>query len=592
MRSNRDVARLLATLIAVSPLGAAQAQDAPAAATQPEQTQPAQQVPAPFAVAPAPALAPVVAPVPANPSAPAPSPLPGPLDTAAQPAPAAATLESVIAVRLSGKKDEELAAFYAARGNAPIWIENGHLSDKARAAMARIARAGEDGLDAGAFILPDAANPDSSLDSLAASEIALSHAAIAYARQAQGGRIEPTSISPNITAEPTRPQGADVLRVMSTNDDTAAWLASYNPPHAGYVALRKRLAELRATEKEAEAAPPPVPQGALLKPGMSDARVPLLRARFNLPEGADTLYDPALLDAVKAFQKKAGVRPDGMLGKRSLDLLNSHATPEDEIKLVLVNMERWRWLPRDLGVTHVMVNVPEFEARIVRAGAVVHETRVVVGKPTNQTPIFSNEMQFIIVNPAWNVPASIASKEMLPNLQRDPYYLARQGMEVLDVSGKKPVVIDSTAVDWSRVNMNRLRIRQPPGERNALGHIKFMFPNKHAVYLHDTPSRGLFANAVRAYSHGCVRVQDPFALADVLLEGSAWNADKMKKLIGNTAERRINLAHKVPIHIVYFTAEIGPDGRLIKRADLYGHDRRMKTALALEGQAQASIRLR
>jgi murein L,D-transpeptidase YcbB/YkuD len=252
-------------------------------------------------------------------------------------------------------------------------------------------------------------------------------------------------------------------------------------------------------------------------------------------------------------------------------------------------MERWRWLPRDLGQTHIMVNIPEYMARIVRDGQVAHETRVVVGKPQNQTPVFSDVMEFIIVNPSWNVPYSIASKEMLPNLQRDPTYLARQGMEVLDVSGKRPIVIDSTMVDWYSVNMKRIRIRQPPGERNALGHIKFMFPNQHAVYLHDTPSRNLFANAVRAYSHGCVRVQDPFALADVLLEGTDWNAARMKKLIGGT-ERRIDLAHKLPVHLTYFTADIDPDGNLVTRNDIYGHDRKMRAALGLGGQIQASAK--
>jgi murein L,D-transpeptidase YcbB/YkuD len=189
------------------------------------------------------------------------------------------------------------------------------------------------------------------------------------------------------------------------------------------------------------------------------------------------------------------------------------------------------------------------------------------------------------------VPLSIASKEMLPKLQQDPTYLERQGFQVLDVSSKRPVIIDSTSVDWFSTNMKTLRIRQPPGEGNALGHIKFMFPNKHSVYLHDTPTRGLFVNATRAFSHGCVRVQDPFALADVLLEGTEWNAAKMKKLIGAN-ERRIDLAHKVPIHIAYFTANAAEDGTLITRPDIYGIDRKMKAALGLGGQMQASARPR
>ncbi|MFC5066977.1 L,D-transpeptidase family protein [Flaviflagellibacter deserti] len=558
----------------------------PAVANRPadetQQSQPALQ-----STAPAEPATPPVAPVeqaqePQQPAAPV---------VAAEPPAPVETIEGVIAKKLAeAKEDPEVVAFYAQRNNAPLWIADGHLSEKAKAVMARIARADEEGLDAAAFVLPDANATDTSLARLAAAEITLSHAAVAYARQAQGGRLIPKSLSPLITAEPQRPTPASVLNTLAANDGAADWLESYNPPHAGFKALKTKLAELRAKAVEPSAAPPPeVPGGAVLKPGMVDDRVPLLRTRLGLPAGMDNVFDPALVEAVKAFQRKNGLKPTGSVGKASTQALNRRDTPADPTSTILVNMERWRWLPRDLGQTHIMVNIPEYMARIVRDGQVAHETRVVVGKPQNQTPVFSDEMEFIIVNPSWNVPYSIASKEMLPNLQRDPTYLARQGMEVLDVSGKRPVVIDSTMVDWYSVNMKRIRIRQPPGERNALGHIKFMFPNQHAVYLHDTPSRNLFANAVRAYSHGCVRVQDPFALADVLLEGTDWNAARMKKLIGGS-ERRIDLAHKLPVHLTYFTADIGPDGNLVTRNDIYGHDRKMRAALGLGGQIQASAK--
>jgi L,D-transpeptidase YcbB len=501
------------------------------------------------------------------------------------------SLESVIAARLSAdRKDQEIATFYAERGNAPLWIDNGRLGERARDAIARIARADEDGLDVSGFVLPDANGTDGSFEALASAEIALSKAAVSYARQAQGGRIEPSSVSAYITAKPVRPARAEVLAKLADARDVSVALDAYNPPHDGYTALRQRLAELRAEKRNVEVVPPVVPPGATLKAGMEDDRVPLLRARLSLPAGADNFYDDALVAAVRDWQARSGLKPDGIVGRRSIEKLNDHGTADSEIKLVLVNMERWRWLPHDLGQTHILVNVPEYMARIVRDGSVIHETRVIVGKPANQTPIFSDKMQFMVVNPAWNVPSSIATKEMLPNLQRDPYYLARQGMEVLYTGGKKPVVVDSTTIDWSRVDMRQIRVRQPPGERNALGNIKFMFPNEHAVYLHDTPNRNLFANAQRAYSHGCVRVQDPFALADVLLEDSDWNSERLKRFIGSRGERRINLAHHVPIHMVYFTAEAG-SGTMVKYADIYGHDRRMKSLLSLDGRAQASIRL-
>ncbi|MGQ4273513.1 L,D-transpeptidase family protein [Terrihabitans sp. B22-R8] len=627
MRRNRDVACLIAAVLATTPPLTAWAQDAaPAIAAEapaetqavaPQAAEPVSET-APAAQAGAEQRAPSSDAAPAAgeqaenvvEDAPPPADLPlvpqtvepaepatphfdaAPPAQIAEQAPAQ-TIESLIATRLGeDKRDAEIAAFYAARNNAPIWVEGTRLGDKARAVAARIGRADEDGLDRADFVLPETASEDGSPEALAAAEIALSRAAVSYARQAQGGRTVPNSISAYITAKPTRPAPADVLSTLSSNEDGAAWIESYNPPHAQFVALKGKLAELRKAAAEAEEGPALIPPGPVLKPGMQDARVPLLRTRLGVPDAGTDIYDEALVEAVRAFQKKSGALADGLLGPRSLAALNNRSTPQSQIELVLVNMERWRWLPRDLGQTHIMVNIPEYHARIVRNGALVHDTRVIVGKTTNQTPIFSDEMQFIVVNPAWNIPASIAKKEMLPNLMRDPYYLARQGMEAIYTGGGRPQVIDSTNVDWSRVDMRKIRFRQPPGERNALGNIKFMFPNEHAVYLHDTPNRGLFANAQRAYSHGCVRVQDPFALADVLLEDSDWNSARMKKLIGASGERRINLAHRVPIHLVYFTAEAGPDGNLVTRPDIYGHDRRMKSAMALHGREQAAIRPR
>lgn len=515
------------------------------------------------------------------------------------------TVEGIIAKRLSeSKEDADLLAYYAAHNHAPIWIKDGKLSAKALAVMERIERADEDGLDPTAFILPDAAATDGSPEQLAAAEIALSRAVTAYARQAQGGRLEPSSVGPLITPDPDRPKRADILTLMAAQDDAADWLGTYNPPHPQFQALKEKLVELRKNASAPKPPPPEIPSGKSLKPGMSDPRVPLLRVRFGLPPVTDEFtdgetittadnvtYDEALIGAVKDFQSKHGLNVDGVLGPQTLLSLNAAATVEDPISLVLVNMERWRWLPRRLGQTHIFVNVPEFMARIVRDGQVIHETRVITGSKKNPSPIFSDEMDHIIVNPAWNVPTSIALKEMLPMLQRDPFYLERQGIQVLDVSGRRPVVIDSLSIDWfsvSKRNIHYLRFRQPPGERNALGHIKFMFPNKHAVYLHDTPTRHLFAKDNRALSHGCIRVQDPFALADVLLEDTGMDGRRLKSMVGGSNERRIDLAHKIPIHIAYFTAEVLEDGSLLTRPDVYGTDKKMKAALGLGGQIQAS----
>ena len=464
-------------------------------------------------------------------------------------------------------------AFYGARDGRPVWIHDGRFTDQARRAMARLQRADQDGLDPAEFAVP-ALSPAPTPEALAAAELKLTGSVLAYARQAQGGRVNPRSLSPLITVDPPRPEPLGVLEKVSTAQDPAAALDGYNPPHPGFQALRRALAALR-TARVTE--PPRIPDGRRIARGMRDPRVPMLKERLGVPPGPDPAYfDAALNEALRAFQRGHGLAANGALTPGTLKALNTRAQAvraED----VLVNMERWRWLPRDLGQRHVMVNIPEFLVRIVEGGATVYEDRVIVGKPTNQTPIFSKAMQHVIVNPYWNVPTSIAVKEMLPRLAADPGYFARQGFELVNARGR---VVDPYSVDWRAVEAGRFRFRQPPGERNALGRIKFMFPNQHDVYIHDTPTRSLFANAIRAYSHGCIRVHEPFRFADALLADQGIDGARLKKLIGGP-ERTLMLKRHIPVHIVYFTAGVGKDGKVEARPDIYGHDARLKATLGL-----------
>jgi murein L,D-transpeptidase YcbB/YkuD len=258
---------------------------------------------------------------------------------------------------------------------------------------------------------------------------------------------------------------------------------------------------------------------------------------------------------------------------RSQDHTGSTARPVTGVAGDLIaNMERWRWLPTELGTSHVFVNVPSYRLELNRDGRMVFETRVIVGKPNSPTPIFSHAMEFLVVNPFWNVPPSIALKEYLPLLKSNPYALQARGLQVVS----RGRVVDPATIDWSRLPRS-VAIRQPPGERNALGHIKFMFPNEHAVYLHDTPSRGLFSAARRAFSHGCVRVQNPFALASAM---SGWSESWLRGMVGG-AERRLDLKDEVQVHLAYFTLEAQDDGSLATREDIYGHHRRMKRLMGL-----------
>jgi murein L,D-transpeptidase YcbB/YkuD len=247
--------------------------------------------------------------------------------------------------------------------------------------------------------------------------------------------------------------------------------------------------------------------------------------------------------------------------------------------VIIANMERWRWMPRDLGKFYVQVSIPNFQLDVMRNGTDIHSTRIVVGKVQNQTPIFSDQIEHIIVNPAWHVPASITKKEMLPAAQANPASLS--GYEVFYNFNGRYRQIDPFSVDWYSVDVRRVQIRQPPGERNALGNIKFMFPNSYDVYLHDTPSKSLFQRDYRAYSHGCMRVMDPMAFADaLLLDEPNFNAAKLKKMVGG-GEKLVKLARHVPVHITYFTAAVDADGNLQMYGDLYGHDERIEKAFGL-----------
>ncbi len=257
------------------------------------------------------------------------------------------------------------------------------------------------------------------------------------------------------------------------------------------------------------------------------------------------------------------------------EVTRTHALRERNI---IANLERWRWLPRDLGQSHIWVNSPDYHVNVIRDGQIVHRTRTVVGRAETQTPVFSDAMNHIVFNPSWYVPLSIVRRSMLGPASRNNSYFARQGIQVTQ-GGRQ---VDASTIDWSSASVGRYAFRQPPGARNALGRMKFMFPNRHAVYLHDTPSRSFFNNANRALSNGCVRVQNPEELAEVLLNmgqpGETWSIARIRGLYG-PSERTVRFRQSVPIHLVYFTMSVDPTGSLVELPDIYGHNARVRAAL-------------
>ncbi len=509
--------RTAATLAALAAAGAAFAQG-PAPAAEPVRPPPtATQPPAsPPAAAAAPAQA--QTPSPQQPAQAAPPPPPSPRQVwTTPPGPNKPTLNQAIRDALArdrkqaGQLTEQQGAirravdvFYASRGDAPVWLDHGQWTPQGRSVFERLRHAPEDGLDLSAYrVYSLGAGPDSSLP---LGDVALSEAVAAYAFQASGGRIDPARISKMIGARPPVVPAAQALDETSRSADAGKALQAYNPQQPGYLALKAKLAELRAR--------------------------PARTARLALNGRGRWISD-----GTAAAPRETRL--------------------EDEL---LTNMEFWRWLPRDLGADRVMVNVPEFTARLYRNNEPVLSIRVITGKPGKPTPLFSNQIRYIVVNPSWNVPQSIIRNEMLAHLGA----LREQGYEIRYVGG-------------------RLHIRQPPGERNALGRIKFLFPNDYSVYMHDTPTRRLFAASRRAFSHGCVRVDQPFKLAvDLLQPENGWDEERIKKMLG-PRERWVTLPRPVPVHIVYFTAAVDDTGALKQFDDIYGYDRKAREMLGLGG---------
>ncbi len=419
-----------------------------------------------------------------------------------------------------------IGAFYADRQFAPVWVDDTGLTIAGRAVLKQLERAADDGLNLSAFALPRHLEGRLSPNDLAEAETTIAEAVVAYAEQATGSRITPARVWPLVTAQPSIADPGAALAETASAPDPGQRLADFNPPQKGYRALREALRRLTDAG-----------------PGYGQKQVAVALA-------ADALDDPPLVDngveAPHRMLKSARGRVTGLVHNTAYGASADRAEQRRRAA-ILANMEMWRWEPRDMGERRIEVNVPDFTVAMLEGDAIVHSARVVVGKPDTPTPIFSNLMRYVLINPSWEVPDSIIRKEMLPRLASDPRYLSRRGYEVKTVGG-------------------RLVVRQPPGEDNALGRIAFMFPNEHAVYLHDTPSQALFDSDMRALSHGCVRVEDPLRLAELVL---GWPQERINAAIGGP-ERTVFLPRPMPIHIEYFTEFVDDYGELQERPDVYG----------------------
>jgi L,D-transpeptidase YcbB len=427
-----------------------------------------------------------------------------------------------------------IAAFYANRAYAPVWVSENGLTDVGRAALAQLKRARDDGLNLSAFALPHDLGVRLDPDAIAEAEVTMASAVVAYAQQATGSRVLPSHVSPLIFARPSVVDPGLALAETAAAADPARRLADFNPPQKGYRALRDELKRLE-------------------NPGVAERRFRAL--------SADLDPDP-LLDLQEEGASQGTKRAlNAHIHNASVSAAFSGATARQRTA-ILANMEMWRWEPRAMGERRIEVNLADFSVAVLEGDRVIHQARVVVGKPETATPIFSDVMRYVLINPSWQVPDSIIKKEMASKLGA----LSRRGYEVKTVGG-------------------RVTVRQLPGDDNALGRFAFMFPNDHAIYLHDTPSKDLFDEETRAFSHGCIRVEDPQSLAVLVLggESTGWTDERIEAAIGGK-ERTVFLPRPLPIHIEYFTDFVDEFGDLKERPDIYGLIRKVEVILARASQ--------
>lgn len=476
-----------------------------------------------------------------------------------------------------------LPALYAGRDFQPLWRPH-----RIEELLAQIRASAGSGLDPEDYHLAaiermrdrvreaeDAAWDRAGLDLLA------TDALIRLAYHLEFGKVDPQALDANWNMV-REIEGADPVEVIGrviADPDLAGALSRFGPDHPAYQGMRRGLERYRAIA--ARGGFEPVPDGAALRLGSVDPRVPALRRRLvasgDLPGGTTDRaeFDESLEAAVVRFQRRHRIPQDGVVGASTLEALN--VPVEDRIDQIRVNLERGRWVLDEIGGDLVLVDIAGFELRYYEGFQEVWRTRVQVGRPYRRTPVFRSAIRYLEINPTWTVPPGILRRDVVPKARSDPDYLSRQHMRLFDAQGHE---VDPAGVDWSRERLP-YRFVQDPGPWNALGRIKFMFPNPHFVFLHDTPSRELFERTDRTFSSGCIRVEDPLQLAEFLLhDRSQWNRSRFKSMIEDGRTRTVTLPQPVTVVLLYWTIEIAPDGSVHFKRDPYGRDEAVLEALA------------
>ena len=415
-------------------------------------------------------------------------------------------------------------------------------------------------------------------------DILLTDALVRLAYHQRFGKINPYTLDPQWNFK-RQFDATDPVAVLQTAIDAPSlgqYFDEVIPRGWFYREMRDALARYRRIA--AAGGWPSVPEGPTLRPGAVDPRVAIIARRLavsgDLPEDMASVspdtYGPEIEQAVRRFQARHGLDADGIVGAGTLREMNVPA--ERRVRQLEINLERARWVLDDLSDRFILVNIAGFRVYVVQDRQFIWESRVQVGKTYRKSPVFRDEMKYLVFNPTWTVPYSIATRDLLPQIKNDAGFFENRGFDLRDRSGQ---LVGPTSVDWSQVTTGRFpyTLVQRPGPANALGRVKFMFPNEHAVYLHDTPSRYLFDRADRTFSSGCIRVENPFELAEILLGSDGWNQEKFQQVLDTGKERTVFLSEPVPVLLLYWTAQASPDGTVSFFPDVYERDRAIVEAL-------------
>ena len=489
---------------------------------------------------------------------------------------------------------EDLRRLYEQRSYRPAWYAQGTPRAVADSALATLRQADARGLvpadynvEALQQLLEHVSDAEApSPREVARFDVLLTAATMDYATDLYNGRIDPSAVDPDwYVADDTTNVARALQRGLEQGDVTAV-LRDMVPPHEVYQRLEHAYRTYRTIAERGGW--PTVPEGDVLHPGDSSARVPVLRERLavtdDLPRAEaaeqDSLYDAQLAGAVYRFQQRHGLATDSLLGPSTREALNVPAA--ERVRTLALNLERWRWLPEHLGARHVLVNIPAFQLTAYRDGEVAQQMEVIAGKAYDgrATPVFADTMEHLIFSPFWNIPPSIANEEILPKARGNRSYLVNNNYEIVSHYGPGAAVYDPYSTSLARVASGELRLREKPGPTNALGLVKFMFPNEYAVYLHDTPADHLFDQSERDFSHSCVRVERPLDLAVYALSKQpAWTRDRIDEAMHDGEWQQVDLEHPIPVYLVYWTAFVDEDGTVHFREDIYDHDEALDRAL-------------